>query len=174
MKLTRAALTCLLLLTATFHIMPDVAQAQNKSARSRRQVKVFFAKMTEDDSKHDPANPWNLQPVARTVDSAAPLAPTLRAFLAGPTRAEAASGLMDISYGIKLVRVRRKGSRVRADFHMPRGAAFSGDMSPVIFAEGVKKTINQFSGVRTVIVCLDGVLDFWSESDEPPKKCPRL
>jgi hypothetical protein len=55
---------------------------------------------------------------------------------------------------------------------MPPGAAFSGDNSPFIFRDAVELTAKQFPGVKKVLVCLDGVEDFWSESEEPAKKCP--
>jgi hypothetical protein len=150
------------------------AQGRKNRRQQQRQVKVFFSQAADGDAAAETGNPWNLRPVWRTVNAGAPLRPAILAFLDGPTRAEAARGLTGIDYGIRLVDVRRKGSRVRADFHMPRGAAFSGDMSPAIFRDGVERTIKQFDGVKTVIVCLDNVLDFWSESGEPPKRCPKL
>lgn len=99
---------------------------------------------------------------------------TLTALLAGPTAAEERQGYSDISYGIKLVKVAIKGDTVRADFTMPPGAAFPGENAPFLFGDAVEFTAKQFPGVTKVIVCLDGILDFGSESGEPPRKCPRL
>jgi hypothetical protein len=72
------------------------------------------------------------------------------------------------------VDVKIKGDRVRADFTMPPGAAFSGDLSPALFAEAVRLTIRQFAGVKEVIVCLDGEIPSIDESGAPPVKCPAL
>lgn len=152
--------------------------AQTKSSAARapatKQVRIYLAMEVSESDKFDSKNPGNLQPVFRKVSAAAPLRETLLLLLAGPTHPEEAAGYSDISYGIKLVSVRMRGSTVRADFTMPPGAAFSGDMSPFYFRDAVEFTTKQFPQVKKVIVCLDGILDFWSESDEPPKKCPKL
>lgn len=153
-----------------------VAQTQSSSVRApaKQQVRIYLAKEVKEGDKFDDKNPANLHPVFRTVSAAAPLRQTLLLLLVGPTRAEEAAGYSDISYGIKLVSVRMKNRIARADFTMPPGAAFSGDMSPFYFRDAVEFTTKQFPQVKKVVICLDGILDFWSESDEPPKKCPKL
>jgi len=55
---------------------------------------------------------------------------------------------------------------------MLEGATFSDDASPFVFKHVVEKTTLQLPQVKKVVVCPDGILDFWSESDEPPTKCP--
>lgn len=153
-----------------------VAQTPSSSLRTpaKKQVRIYLAMEVKESDKFDSKNPGNLQPVFRKVSAAAPLRETLLLLLAGPTHPEEAAGYSDISYGIKLVSVKMKNGTVRADFTMPPGAAFSGDMSPFYFRDAVVFTARQFPQVKKVTVCLDGILDFWSESDEPPKKCPNL
>lgn len=174
MKHTLALTVCLplVILAAAVHTPPS--SAQDGARAKRRQVKVYMAKILEDGREPAADNPFNIHPLTRTVDAAAPMRPALDALLAGPTSAEEKRGFVDTGFGIKLVRLRRKGATARADFHMPPGAAFSGDLSPILFKEAVERTVKQFPGVGKVTVCLDGVLDFWSESGEPPQKCPKL
>lgn len=151
--------------------------ARQSSARARgrlQSVKIYLTKEPKEGEPFDPNNPSNLHPVTRMVNRAAPMRPTLVALLAGPSAREKALGYIDISFGIKLTDVRIKDGTVRADFTMPPGAAFSGDTSPFIFQSAVEKTIQQFPGVKKVIVCLDGEIDIGSESGEPPRKCPPL
>lgn len=139
--------------------------------QKKSEVRIYLAR---DDGEYDPNNHLNLFPVTRRVSAAAPLKPTLELLLAGPTAAEKKRGYVDISFGIKLVGVKIKGDRVRADFTMPPGAAFSGDISPAVFAEAVRLTIRQFPGVKTTIVCLDGEIPSIDESGSPPQTCPQL
>jgi spore germination protein GerM len=152
-----------------------VAQASSTSAKStrakqkQRLVRVYLMRYQEDYS--DPENPLNLFPVSRRVNAAAPLDPTLKVLLAGPTAAEKARGYRDISYGIKLVSVNINGETARANFTMPPGASFSGDLSPDTFAEAVRLTAMQFRGVKKVVVCLDGTVPSADGSGEPAEKC---
>ena len=157
-------------------LMPSMAsRAQTAMSRSKqRRVRIYLAKEMKEGDRDDPKNPGNLRPLNRQVNAASPLRATLEVLLAGPTQAEERQGFMDISFGIKLVKVLIKGDTVRADFTMPRGAAFSGDNSPFLFSDAVEFTARQFPGVKKVFVCLDGILDFGSESDKPPRKCPQL
>ncbi len=155
--------------------LPAATQTRPASGRTRprtQRVKIFLPKEQKDSDPFDPKNPANLHPVTRTIGGASPLRQTLLALLKGPTATEEARGYFDVSYGIKLVSVRVDGDTVRADFTMPPGAAFSGDNSPFYFRDAVEFTAKQFPHVKEVIVCLDGTLDFWSESEDPPRKCP--
>ncbi len=167
-----------LLLTFVVACLPLPAAAQVRAASGRgrpgrQRVKIYLPREQKEGDPFDPKNPANLHPVTRTVSGAAPLRQALSALLAGPTRAEQSRGYVDVSFGIKLTGVRFDGETVRADFTMPPGAAFSGDNSPFYFRDAVVFTARQFPGVKEVTVCLDGLLDFWSESDEPPRKCPK-
>ncbi|MBV9960345.1 MAG: GerMN domain-containing protein [Acidobacteria bacterium] len=147
------------------------AAAQGSSAAQMKEVKVYFLKNPYDDS--DPANPSGLKPVKRRVSAKSPLRAALLALTAGPTSAEKQQGYDSPTWGIKLLSVRIVGGTAYTYFTMPEGAMFSGDNSPFIFEDAVKMTASQFPNVRKVVVCLDGILDFGSESDEPPRKCPK-
>jgi spore germination protein GerM len=177
--MSRHIIFCLLLLVfnSIFQIPPALSQRRQtleRPQRKRQAAKIYLAKELKEGAPFNPKNPGNLHPVIRMVDRVAPLRPTLEALLAGPNTAEEARGYINISFGIKLVRVKIKNGTVRADFTMPPAAAFSGDNSPFLFKDAVELTIQQFPGVKKVIVCLDGDENFWSESEEPPKKCPAL
>jgi spore germination protein GerM len=148
------------------------ACAQGSSAAQTKAVKVYFLKEPYDNS--DPENPAGLKPVTRKVSAKSPLREALLALTAGPSRAERKNGYDSPTWGIQLLSVKIKDGTAYTYFTMPEGATFSGDNSPFIFEDAVKMTASQFPNVRKVVVCLDGILDFGSESDEPPRKCPKI
>lgn len=168
----RALLSILVVALQPLHADAQVRPSAGAD-QAKRRVRIFLPVELKESDPFDPKNPANLHPVTRTVGAAAPLRKTLNALLAGPTAAEKSRGYFDVSYGIKLTAVQIKGGTVRADFTMPPGAAFSGDNSPFYFRDAVELTARQFPGVRKVVVCLDGILDFWSESGKPPRRCPK-
>ena len=149
----------------------DAAQAQRKVKSNLMDVKIYAAVELEDDSKYDKNNPSNLFPVKRRVDARSPLRNTLIALTKGLTRAEEKQGFVSVMFGIKFVSVRLEQGTAYTYFTMPEGAMFSGDLSPVVFRDAVERTALQFPNVKKVEVCLDGVLNFWDESDEELKKC---
>lgn len=147
------------------------ADAKKISNAQTKAVKVYFLKDPYDDS--DPKNPGGLGAVTRKVSAKSPLREALLALTVGPTAAEEKRGYSSSTWGIKLLSVKLKGGTAYTYFTMPEGAMFSGDNSPFIFEDAVKKTALQFPHVRKVVVCLDGILDFGSESGDPPRKCPK-
>ena len=169
----RAVLSALVVVCQALPAVAQVRHTPGHGGPARQRVKIYLPMEEKEGDPFDPQNPANLHPVTRTVGGASPMREALRAMLAGPTAAEKARGYADVSFGIKLTGVRTNGGTVRADFTMPPGAAFSGDNSPFYFRDAVEATAKQFPGVKEVIVCLDGVLDFWSESEEPARKCPK-
>ncbi len=136
-----------------------------------KEVKIYLLKSPYDNS--DAANPHGFGPVTRRVNAKSPLRSALVALTKGPTAAEKKQGYESPTFGIQLLSVTIKRGVAYTYFNMPEGAMFSGDGSPFIFEDAVRRTALQFSTVRKVVVCLDGILDFGSESDEPSKKCPR-
>lgn len=155
----------LLLLTAS---VPSVA-AQRAKKTKQREVKIYLVRESE---KYDERNPHNLVAVKRRVNAATPLRSALNALTGKVSRAEVKANLLSPVFGIRLLSVKLKNGTARAYFTMPEGERFSGDGSPFVFKDAVERTALQFSVVKKVVVCLDGVLDFWSESEEPPRKCP--
>lgn len=150
----------------------NAAPAQRKSSANLMDVKIYVAKEMEDTDKYDPDNPFGLVSVRRRVEARSPLRNTLRILTEGVTRQEEKQKMFSSTYGIKLLSVRLEKGTAYTYFTMPEGATFSGDGSPFLFRHAVEKTALQFPAVKKVVVCLDGILDFGSESDEPSKKCP--
>jgi hypothetical protein len=151
----------------------NVVPAQRKSSANLMDVKIFVGKEMEDLDKYDPENPFGLAPVRRRVDARSPLRNTLRVLTEGVTREEEKQKMFSATFGIKLLSVRLENGTAFAYFTMPEDATFSGDGSPFMFKQAVEKTALQFPQVKKVVVCLDGILDFGSESEDPPTKCPR-
>ncbi|HLM60937.1 MAG TPA: hypothetical protein VK308_09045 [Pyrinomonadaceae bacterium] len=89
----------------------------------------------------------------------------------GETRQEAKRDLFAATFGIQFVSVTLENGTALARFTMPETASFSGTNSPIYFIESVEKTALQFREVKKVVVCLDGMIDFWREDEAPPKKC---
>ncbi len=145
--------------------------AQKASNSNLKEVKIYLMKFPYDNS--DDKNPYSLSPVTRRVNAKSPLRAALVALTEGPTAAEKEKGFESPTYGIQLLSVKIKRGVAYTYFTMPEGARFSGEGSPFIFQNAVEKTALQFPNVRKVVVCLDGILDFGSESGEPPRKCPR-
>jgi hypothetical protein len=132
------------------------------------EAKIYLLKTGADSANY----PSGLFAVKRQVDRQSPLRSALEILTDGPTDdEETQQNLASSTFGIKLVSVRIKNKTAYANFTMPEEARFPGDGAPFIFADAVKKTALQFGGVKRVIVCLDGILDFGSESEAPPKRC---
>lgn len=150
----------------------SLASAQKKRAAASanfRSVKIYLV----DSNRLDvPGNPGSLFPVRRRVDARAPLAAALKALTKGATAAERRRGWNDSTYDIQFVSIElNKDGAATARFTMPETATFSGTNSPLVFIEAVEKTVSQFSGVKKVTVCLDGMIDFWREDEIEPQKC---
>jgi hypothetical protein len=143
--------------------------AQQPRGTKQTEVKIYLMRESEE---YDERNPHNLVAVKRKVKAESPLRSALIALTGSVTRAEEKAKLFSPMFGIKLISVRLKNETAYAYFTMPAGATFSGDGSPFVFKDAVEKTALQFSNVKKVVVCLDGILDFWSESEEPARKCP--
>jgi spore germination protein GerM len=165
MKTRLKKVYCLSLLVFSLQLVFVSAAAQTK------EVKIYLMKFPYDNS--DNKNPHSLQPVTRRVSAKSPLRAALISLTDGPTAAEKEQGFDSPTYGIKLLSVKTKRGVAYTYFTMPEEARFSGDGSPFIFQDAVERTAMQFPNVRKVIICLDGILDFGSESGEPPRKCPR-
>ncbi len=172
MKHQRKTACLLSLLIVTLLFGSFNADAKKISNAQSKAVKVYFLKDPYDNS--DPKNPGGLGAVTRKVSAKSPLRGALLALTAGPTAAEEKRGYASSTWGIKLLSVKIKDGTAYTYFTMPEGAMFSGDNSPFIFEDAVEKTALQFPNVRKVVVCLDGILDFGSESEDPPRKCPKV
>jgi spore germination protein GerM len=153
-----------ILLTAS--ILPT--QAQSSSPKKTVEVKIYLLKTGADNAKY----PSGLFAVKRNIDRKSPLRSALETLTEGATAEEAEQNLASSTFGIKLVSVRIKNKTAYTRFTMPEEARFPGDNAPFIFQEAVEKTALQFRGVKKVVVCLDGELDFGSEDeDAKPKPC---
>lgn len=169
--LSRTAFVLMLLVLSLLFGAFEVA-AQQKT----QQVKIYLRKSLDKKYPQDPydqKNPFGLHPVTREVPARSPLRSALEALMVGPTAAEESVGVLSSTFGLKLLSVRVRNGTAYTRFTQPPGAAFPGDAAPFIFADAVERTAKQFSTVKKVFVCLDGVLNFGDESGERPKRCPR-
>lgn len=148
--------------------------ARKIPAAQRKQVRVYLPK--DGDAPDVSSNPFNLQPVTRSVNPAAPMRPAIEALLAGPTPQERRRGFQghDVR-GIYLVKVAIRDATAYASFaHRKDWAGWSGDLSPAAFRDGVERTLRQFPNVRRTVICVDGTENFYDESGAAEKKCPNF
>lgn len=170
---TRVSLIVALILLASGLIFQ--AEARKCLAVQKKQVRVYLPK--DGDSSDPGKNPFNLQPVMRSVNRAAPLRPALEALLAGPTPQEQRQGFQEHDVtGLYLVKVAVKdaGTAYASFAHRKSWAGWSGDLSPAAFRDGVERTLKQFPNVRQTVICVDGIVNFYDESGGPEKKCPNF
>jgi hypothetical protein len=158
-----------LIMTIVLSAGVSFVQAQRVKQKNLVEVKIYLAKENEE---YDERNPHGLVAVTRTVDARSPLRGALVALTGNVTRPEEKQKLFSALFGIKLLSSRLEKGTAYVYFTMPEEAYFSGDSSPFVFKDAVERTALQFSSVKKVVVCLDGVLNFWSESEEPARKCP--
>lgn len=156
---------------AVFGLSVSLAAAQNRAAQTT-EVNIYLLRTGETAQKdYDEKNPYGLVAVKRTVEARSPLRNALIALTGEVTKEEERENLFSPTWGIKLVSVRLEKGTAYAYFTMPEEARFSGDGAPFIFKSAVEQTARQFKTVKKVVVCLDGILDFGSESEEPPRRC---
>jgi ABC-type oligopeptide transport system substrate-binding subunit len=167
MKTRKRKLLLFVLILLTTSLSP--AAAQRVRSINQTEVKIYLVRESDE---YDERNPHNLVAVKRRANAEFPLRSALIALTGKVTRAEEQAKLFSPMFGIKLLSVRLKNGTAYTYFTMPEGDHFSGDGSPFIFEDAVKRTAMQFPMVKKVVVCLDGVLNFWSESEEPARKCP--
>ena len=172
LKRTRASLIVALVLIAGG--LAFQAEARKSPFVQKKQVRVYLPK--DGDSSDVSKNPFNLQPVMRSVNSAAPMRPALEALLAGPTPQEKRQGFQEHDVrGLYLVKVAVKDATAYASFaHRKDWAGWSGDLSPAAFRQGVERTLRQFPNVRRTVICVDGIENFYDESGDAEKKCPEF
>jgi hypothetical protein len=143
-------------------------------ASQKKQVLVYLPK--DGDAANPNENPFNLQPVTRKVNQAAPLRPAIEALLAGPTPQEKRQGLQghDVR-GFYIVKVAVKDGTAYVSFaHHKSWVGWSGDLSASAFRQGVERTLKQFPSVRQTIICVDGIENFSDETADAAKKCPNF
>jgi Sporulation and spore germination len=174
MKMNRTRWVLIVALSLLAGGLTFKAEARRNLSFQKKRVRVYLPK--DGDSVDVNSNPFNLQPVTRSVNPAAPLRPALEALLAGPTPQEKRQGFQahDVK-GLYIVKVAVKNSTAYASFaHRRSWPGWSGDLSPAAFRDGVERTLKQFPNVRQAVICVDGVENFYDESGDAEKKCPQF
>jgi hypothetical protein len=123
-----------------------------------REVNVYFYR--------DPGEYIDLSAVKRRVTAASPARGAIEALLEGPSEEERHKGFEAlagaIEFGIGSLKI--SGGTARVNFVASRTwSGWSGDLAPVRFKKAVELTLKQFSGVRHVIVSLNGDPNFADE-----------
>jgi hypothetical protein len=161
-----------LILAILLNQAPD-SRPLNAGARpTKREVRIFLGSMREADCGKD--NPYCIEPVLRIVDSRSPALGALNALITGPTADEKSKGLYAPSteyLSIKRLEITKGTARVSLRTTRDGWQRWPGDMAPGRFIAAIEKTLKQFPGVRLVLICLDGYVDFASERDRPRRRC---
>jgi hypothetical protein len=141
------------------------AASQNKT----REVKIYLYQEREIKQLRTPY----LVEVKRSVDAGAPLAETIRALLAGATSEEEKNGMLSFIYGVNLESVQIKNHTARVDFEFDtRTNSWLDPTMEALFHRAMEKTATQFPGVKRVLVCVDGIENFFLRKDLH-RKCPK-
>lgn len=143
-----------------------------KNGTQKREVTIYLLREPEENEEYDPNNPLSIYPVKRQVNADNPIVGAMKALVKGETKAEEQRKYHSSTFGIKFLSLSLKKGVLTTRFTMPKTASFSGDLSPDIFQEAVRKTGIQFKEVKKVIVSLDGATNFGGEDaneSRPPK-----
>lgn len=142
----------------------ELSESRNKT----REVKIYLHRETEIKQLRTPY----LVEVRRRVDARAPLTGAIRALLAGGTSEEEKNGMFSFIYGVELESVQIKNKTARLDFQFDkRTNSWLDPTMEALFHGALEKTATQFPGVKRVLVCVDGVENFFLRKDLH-KKCP--
>lgn len=150
------------------------AQGQDSptAAAELKEVNVYFLFIGKDGTES------KILPLKRKVNRLAPLRPAIEALLAPPTPDEQKLGYQSAAYGdMKLasVRVDAGSGTARIDFSRPVRADYNpGDLQTLNFESAVKRTAEQFSTVKKVLVCVNGMNEFGiGMVIDAPAPCPK-
>jgi hypothetical protein len=143
---------------------------KSASGNKTREVKIYLYQEKEIKQLRTPY----LVEVKRRVDAAAPLTETIRALLAGATSEEEKNGVgLSFIYGVNLESVQIKNRTARVDFEFDtRTNSWLDPTMEALFNEAMEKTATQFTGVERVLVCVDGIENFFLRKDLH-RKCPK-
>jgi hypothetical protein len=145
--------------------LPFDSDAQRKPSSGRTRVRVYFVR----EGDFSPKNPFNLQPVLRTVDATAPARPALEALLAGPTAEEQEKGFIALDTdGLSIVSLTITGRTARVSLARRGGPKWAGTLAPATLRQAVERTLRQFPTIRRVIISVDGYTDF--DADTPSRR----
>jgi len=144
--------------------------AQKSSDSKLKEVDVYFwfigTKGIEDE----------ILPLKRKVSASVPLHPAIEEMLKEPTGAERKLGYVSVGYGdLKLVSIKIKKGTARIDFSRRISESYNpGDLQTLKFESAVIKTAKQFSAVKKVIVCVNGMNEFGiGLVIDAPLPCPK-
>jgi hypothetical protein len=171
----------ILTIIAALAVLIPIPLADAQQARSdKRQVRVFFYTIEDLESKKPSRsrraaveNTLALVAVRRMVSANAPARGAIEALIAGPTDEEKGRGLRspyadDLT--IKTLEIDDGTARIGLVSKCADCPRWPGDLAPWRFREAVERTLKQFSTVRRVVICLDGVENFDDNSGDA-KKC---
>ena len=143
------------------------ARAQTGRQEKLTTVKIYLLDTFEQET---PLKKVNLMAVERQVKAASPLRGALEALLEGATDDETSQNLRSPIFGVELVSVGRVKNTVFAKFRNTEIKPLD-KFSALVFKQSVEKTARQFSGVKKVEICWDGVLKSSRKTDSAPGKC---
>lgn len=133
-----------------------------------REVNIYLYRSVEAE----PTNILELVEVKRHVDAHAPLKEAIQALVEGATNEEEKNGMLSFIYGVELKSVQIKNQTARVDFEFDkRTNSWLDPTMEALFNRAVEKTATQFPEVKRVLVCVDGIENFFL-GKEFHKKCP--
>lgn len=133
-----------------------------------RRVDIYLYRL---DDENFPIMPI-LVPVKRRVDARAPLTGAIQALLAGATKREERINKNSFIKGVELDSVSIKNNQARIDLFYDEATGNRDDpMMELLFDQSIERTALQFPTVKRVLVCVNGIKNFYLYKDYQ-KKCP--
>ena len=166
---TKLKLNTFLLFSIAF-IFSFPVHAQKSSDSKLKEVDVYFWFIGTNGIEDE------ILPLKRKVSASVPLHLAIEEMLKEPTEAERKLGYVSVGYGdLKLVSIKIKKGTARIDFSRTISESYNpGDLQTLKFESAVIKTAKQFSAVKKVIVCVNGMNEFGiGLVIDAPLPCPK-
>jgi len=160
--------TFLLFLMAFIFSFP--VPAQKSSDSKLKEVDVYFWFIGTNGIEDE------ILPLKRKVSASVPLHQAIEEMLKEPTEAERKLGYVSVGHGdLKLVSIKIKKGTARIDFSRTISESYNpGDLQTLKFESAVIKTAKQFSVVKKVTVCVNGMNEFGvGLVIDAPLPCPK-
>jgi hypothetical protein len=147
-------------------LLAAAARAQTGGAKPVK-VKIYVLDVFESPNLLETLD---MIAVEREVSGKFPLRFALEAQMKGATDEEISQSLFSPFEKVNLISVRVKNKTAYATFTRTGVEEFS-RIDALRFRKAIRQTALQFTSVRRIDICLDGVSDFWLVGAKTHKKC---
>ncbi len=117
-------------------------------------VRIYFPKLGTSDPDN---NPFNLQPVTRSVDKTKPIRPSINELLKGPSAKEQHQGFNRLdTEGLSIGFLARDGSQLKLNLITDGNKEWGSEDTFNAFVMALQRTVAQFPSIEAFDWTLDG------------------